>query len=40
MKVYPPLKLKVFVADITAFMEQRNKELPGTAENLLKSIRR
>ena len=40
MKVYPPLKLKVFVADIAAFMEQRNKELPGIAENLLKSIRR
>ena len=26
MKVYPPLKLKLFVEDVTAFMEGRNKE--------------
>ena len=29
MKVYPPLKLKVFVDDITAFMDGRNKEGGG-----------
>ena len=31
MKLYAPLKLKVFVYD-TAFMEGRHKELPGVAE--------
>ena len=40
MKVYPPSKLKVFVDDITAFMEGRNKELAGVAEKVLKSIKR
>ena len=40
MNVYPLLKLKVFVDDITAYMEVRNKELPGSAEKVLKSIRR
>ena len=40
MKVCPPLKLKVFVDDITAFMEGQYKELPGVAEKVLKTIRR
>ena len=40
MKVYPPLQLKVFVDDITAFMEGRKKELPGSVEIILKSMRR
>ena len=31
MQVYPPWKLKVFVDDITTFMEGRNLELPGIA---------
>ena len=29
MKLYTPLKLKVFMDGITAFMEGRNRELPG-----------
>ena len=29
MKVYALVKLTVFVDDFTAFMEGRNKELPG-----------
>ena len=40
MKVYPPLKRKVFVDDITAFMEGKNKELPGFVKNVLQSIKR
>ena len=40
MKVYPLLKLKVFVDDITAFTEGRKKELAGIVEKVLKSIRR
>ena len=35
MKLYLPLKLKVFLDDITAVMEGRNKELPGIGENVL-----
>ena len=35
-KVYPPLKLKVFVDDITAPMEGRSKELAGIAEKVPK----
>ena len=34
VKVYQLVKLKVFVDDITAFMERRNKELPGIGEEL------
>ena len=37
LKVYPPLKLKVFVDDIAAFME-RNKELVGIAAKVLNAI--
>ena len=39
MKVYPILKLKVFVDDATAFMDGRNKELAGIAERIMKSRR-
>ena len=40
MKVYPPLNLRVFVDDITAFMQGQHKDLPSLAEKVLKSIRR
>ena len=41
MKVYPPMKLKVFFVDeMTPFMQGRNTELPGIAEKVLKSIRK
>ena len=36
--MYPHLKLKVFADDITAFMEGRNKELPGIAEKVLRAM--
>ena len=36
-KVYPPSKLKVFLDDITASMEERDKEFVGIAEKVLKS---
>ena len=36
MKVYPPMKLQVFVDDITACLEGRNKELPKIAEKVVK----
>ena len=39
VKVFPPLKLKVFVEDITAFMEGRYNELAGIAEKVLMSIK-
>ena len=39
MKVYPLLKLEVFVDDITAFTEGRHKGLPSVAERVLRSIR-
>ena len=39
MKVYPLLKLRVSVDDITSFMEGRIKELPGIAEKVLKAMR-
>ena len=32
--VFPPLKLKVFVEDITVFMEGRYNELAGVAEKV------
>ena len=40
MKVCPPLKLKVVVDDITAFMEGRNKELRGIAGKVLEFLKR
>ena len=39
VKVFPPLKLKVFVEDITAFMEGRYNELASIAEKVLISIK-
>ena len=39
MKVCPPLKLRVFVDDIGAFMKGRNKVLPGIAEEVLRSMK-
>ena len=33
------MKLKVFVDDVTAFLEGRNKELPGIAEKVLRAMR-
>ena len=38
--MYRHLKMKVFVDGITAFVEERNKELVGVAEKVLKSIKR
>ena len=37
MKVYPLLKLRVFVDFVTVFMEEKNKELPSIAAKMLKS---
>ena len=39
-EVMKVLKLKVFVDDITAFMEGRNKELAGIAEKVLTSVKK
>ena len=39
MKVCPPMKLKVFVDDIKAFLEGRDKELPGIGEKVLRAMR-
>ena len=33
-----PLRLKVVVEEITAFMEEQNKEVPGLAKIVFKSI--
>ena len=38
--IHPPLKLRVFVDDITAFMNGRNKELMEMAEKVLKNVKR
>ena len=38
--MYPILKLKVFVDEITAFMEGRKKDLAGIAEKVLKSTKK
>ena len=40
MMVYPTMKLRVSVDDITAFMESWNKALPGIAERVLRAMRR
>ena len=39
MKLYPPMKLKVFVDDITAFLEGRSKESPEIAEMVTRAMR-
>ena len=36
MEVFPPSKMKVFVDDITVFMEGQSKELAGIAGKVLK----
>ena len=38
-RVYPPMKLKDFVDDITACQEVRNKELPKVAEKVPRTLR-
>ena len=40
MKGYPPMKLKVFVDDVIAFMEGQNQELEIIAEKVLRAMRR
>ena len=37
--IYPPLKLRVFVDDITALLKGRNKELVDLAEKVLKRLK-
>ena len=37
---YPPLKLRVFADDITAFMNGRNKESVEVVEKVLKKLKR
>ena len=39
MKVYARMKLKIFVGDMRVFMQGQNKELPGSAEKVLESIK-
>ena len=39
MKVYPPVKLKVFVDDMTASRDGRNKELQGLRRSSLGAMR-
>ena len=39
VKVYLPMKLKVFVDDIPAFLEGRNKGLPDIAEKVVRAMR-
>ena len=38
-KILPPLKLRVFVDDSTAFMNGRNKDLVEMAENVSKKLK-
>ena len=38
VKVYLPMKLKVFVDDITACLQGRNEELPETAEKVFQTM--
>ena len=39
-KIFPPLKLRVFVDDITALLKRRNKELVEMAEKVLKKSKK
>ena len=39
-KIFPPLKLRVFVDDITAFLKRRNKELVEMAKKVLKNSKK
>ena len=36
MKIYPPLKLRVFVDDITALVKGRNKEVAEMVKKVIK----
>ena len=38
-KIYPPLKLRVFVGDITALVMGRNKEVAKMAKKVMKRLR-
>ena len=38
MKIYPPLKLRVFVHDITALVKRRNKEVAEMAKKVMKKL--
>ena len=38
-KLYPPLKFRVFVGDITAPMKGRNKELAEMAKNVMRKFK-
>ena len=40
MKFYPPLKLRVFVDDITALVKGREKEVAGVAKKAMKKAER
>ena len=39
-KIFPPLKFRVFVDDITTFMHGRNKELVHMAETVVKKLKK
>ena len=38
-KFYPPLKLRVFVDDITALLMEKNKEVAEMAKKVMKRLR-
>ena len=40
IQIYPPLKLSVFVNDITALSKGRNKELVEMAENVFRNLKK
>ena len=39
MKFYPPLKLRVFVDDITALVKGRNKDVAEMAKKVMKKLK-
>ena len=39
MKNYPPLKLRVFVDDITALVKGRNKELAEVGKKVMQKLK-
>ena len=39
MKFYPPLKLRIFVDDITALVKGRNKEVAEMAKKVMKKLK-
>ena len=38
-KIYPPLKLRVFVDDTTALLMEKNKEVAEMAKKVMKRLR-